>query len=211
VTARLLIANRGEIALRLVRAAQELELATVAVYSTDDAQCPHRFAADEAVALEQAGAAAYLDIDAIVAAAKRTGCTLVHPGYGFLSENAAFAAACVRHELTFVGAAPEVLELFGDKARARAFAREQGAPLAPGSSGPTSMADMQAFVKALPHGATAMIKAIAGGGGRGMRQVATIAQLEPAFARCSSEASKAFGNATLYIEQYVGHARHIEV
>jgi acetyl/propionyl-CoA carboxylase alpha subunit/acetyl-CoA carboxylase carboxyltransferase component len=211
VTARLLIANRGEIALRLVRAAQELELATVAVYSTDDAQCPHRFAADEAVALEQAGAAAYLDIDAIVAAAKRTGCTLVHPGYGFLSENAAFAAACVRHELTFVGAAPEVLELFGDKARARAFAREQGAPLAPGSSGPTSMADMQAFVKALPHGATAMIKAIAGGGGRGMRQVATIAQLESAFARCSSEASKAFGNASLYIEQYVGHARHIEV
>jgi acetyl/propionyl-CoA carboxylase alpha subunit/acetyl-CoA carboxylase carboxyltransferase component len=211
VKTRLLIANRGEIALRIARAAQELELAAVAIYSTDDLRSPHRFAADEAVALERAGAAAYLDIDAVVQAATRSGCTLVHPGYGFLSENAAFAAACARQGLTFVGPSPEVLELFGDKARARAFAHELRVPLARGTGGPTSLEDMRGFFHALPAGAKAMVKAVSGGGGRGMRLVESIEQLEPAYARCGSEASKAFGNAALYIEQYVGRARHIEV
>ncbi|MBC5767064.1 acetyl-CoA carboxylase family protein [Ramlibacter albus] len=208
---RLLIANRGEIALRIARAAQELQLPTVTVHSADDAKSPHRFAADQSVALQREGAAAYLDIDAIVRAAVDTGCTLVHPGYGFLSENAAFAAACERAGLTFVGPSPEVLELFGDKARARAFAREQGVALARGTAGPTSLEDMRGFFAALPAGSSAMVKAVAGGGGRGMRRVESAAQLDAAFARCSSEAAKAFGQSALYIEQYVAGARHIEV
>ena len=211
MTAKLLIANRGEIALRIARAAQESGLPTVAIYSTDDVDAPHRFFADEAVALAQAGSAAYLDAEAILRAGVQTGCTLVHPGYGFLSENAAFAAACARYRLTFVGPAPDVLDLFGDKARARAFAREHDVPLAPGSGGPTSLEDMRGFFKSLPAASKAIIKAVTGGGGRGMREVETAAQLDSAFARCASEASKAFGNAELYIEQYVANARHVEV
>ena len=211
IKAKLLIANRGEIALRIIRAAQEQGFATVAIYSSDDGASPHRFAADEAVALGASGAAAYLDIDAVVRAATLAGCALVHPGYGFLSENAAFAGAWARAGVTFVGPSPDVLELFGDKARARAFARDHGVPLAAGSGGPTSLDDMRGFFKSLRSGAMAMVKAVAGGGGRGMRKVESLAQLDHAFARCASEAAKAFGNEALYIEQYVRDARHIEV
>ena len=208
---KLLIANRGEIALRISLAAQELGLRTVSIYSLDDENSPHRFATDESIALKVAGVPAYLDIEAIVRVATQAGCTLIHPGYGFLSENAAFAVSCVHHGLTFVGPRAEVLELFGDKVRARAFAFEHGVPLAPGSSEPTSLDGMRSFFASLPLGSKAIIKAVAGGGGRGMREIEALAQMESAFVRCRSEASKAFGNDTLYIEQYVDDARHIEV
>ena len=209
--AKLLIANRGEIAIRIARAAREMGIATVAVFSPDDQGSPHRTAADEAVGLPVSGPAAYLDMQRLVAIARETGCSLVHPGYGFLSENAAFASLCEGAGLNFVGASPAVLELFGDKARARAFAQEQGVPLAPGTAGPTSAEDMRGFLKRLPAGARAIVKAVSGGGGRGLRIVGAAGEVDAAFARCAAEAGKAFGEEALYIEQYVEQARHIEV
>ena len=180
---RLLIANRGEIALRIARAATELGLDTVAIHATDDAASPHCRAADEAVSLDAQGPAAYLDIARVLRAASATGCTLVHPGYGFLSENAAFAAQCAERGLVFVGPSPEVLALFGDKSRARRFAIEHGVPVAPGTDGDTTLDAMRGFMASLRPGARAMIKAVAGGGGRGMRAIEDASQLEAAFAR----------------------------
>ena len=136
---KLLIANRGEIAIRIARAASEVGLASVAVYSEDDARSLHLRMADEAVALKGSGAAAYLDMDGVIAAAKDAGCDAIHPGYGFLSENAAFAAKCADAGLTFVGPRPDVLDRFGDKAKARALAAECGVPLLDGTSGATSL------------------------------------------------------------------------
>ncbi len=208
---KLLIANRGEIAVRIARTAAEMGCATVAVFSEDDAASLHTRKADEAVGLKGSGPAAYLDIAQVVAAAKAAGCDAVHPGYGFLSENAAFALACAAAGLTFVGPTPETLELFGDKGRARALAQQCGVPVLPGTDGPTSLKDAKAFFAGLGPGGAVMVKAVAGGGGRGMRPVMQPADLAAAYERCASEAKAAFGNGHLYLEQFLARARHIEV
>ena len=208
---KLLIANRGEIAVRIARTAAEMGLATVAVFSEDDAASLHTRKADEAVGLSGSGPAAYLDIAKVVTAATDAGCDAVHPGYGFLSENAAFARACTASGLTFVGPTPETLELFGDKGRARALAQQCGVPVLAGTDGPTSLDEAQAFMASLGAGGAVMVKAIGGGGGRGMRPVTQASELAAAFERCASEAKAAFGNRDLYVEQFLTRARHIEV
>ncbi|WP_397400420.1 carboxyl transferase domain-containing protein [Phenylobacterium sp.] len=204
----LLIANRGEIAVRIARTAAELGIVTMAVYSEDDAASLHTRKTDTAVGLKGSGPAAYLDIDQVVSAALASGADAVHPGYGFLSENAAFARACAVAGLTFVGPTPETLELFGDKGRARALAQQCRVPVLAGTDGPTTLEAAKAFLAA--HGPV-MVKAVAGGGGRGMRPATTLAELEQAFERCASEALSAFGNGDLYVERFLARARHIEV
>lgn len=208
---KLLIANRAEIAVRVARTAAEMGITTVAIHSEDDTASLHTRRADETVALKGSGPAAYLDMDQVVAAAKRTGCDAVHPGYGFLSENARFAATCAEAGLTFVGPQPNTLKLFGDKAHARALARQCGVPILPGTEGPTSLQQAQAFLESLGRGAAVMVKAVAGGGGRGMRPVVSANELASVFERCASEAKAAFGNGSLYVEQLLPMARHIEV
>ncbi|MES2032967.1 MAG: carboxyl transferase domain-containing protein [Pseudomonadota bacterium] len=204
---RVLIANRGEIAIRIARAAADLGLASVAVYAEDDAASLHVTAADEAVALKGSGPKAYLDIDGMIAAAKSAKCDAIHPGYGFLSENAAFARACAAAKITFVGPSPEALELFGDKAKARALAAKAKAPVLAGT-GPIDLAGAKAFFK---KNGPMMLKAVAGGGGRGMRAVRSEAEIEFALAACSREAQAAFGDGAVYAEWLVDQARHIEV
>ncbi len=205
-----LVANRGEIAIRIMRAAAEMGLRSVAVFSEDDAEALHTCKADEARALGGHGAAAYLDGEQIIAIAREAGCDAVHPGYGFLSENAGFAERCTAAGLIFVGPQPATLALFGDKARARALAESCGVPLLNGTSGPTSLEEAGAFLAALVPGGSLMIKAVAGGGGRGMRRVERPDELEESYQRCRSEAAKAFGNDAVYVEEFLGRARHIE-
>lgn len=208
---KLLIANRGEIAIRIARAASELGIETVAVYAAEDARSLHVRRADSAVALAGRGAAAYLDIDQVVSVAKREGCDAVHPGYGFLAENASFARALGRAGIIFVGPEAETIDLFGDKPRAKALARQAGVPVAEGTSAATSLEEAKAFFATLKPGQAALIKAVAGGGGRGMRIVSRAEDLEEAFSRCQSEAKAAFGEGSVYIEQLMPKARHIEV
>jgi acetyl/propionyl-CoA carboxylase alpha subunit len=210
-----LIANRGEIAIRIARAAADLAIATVAVYSEDDAASLHVRRADEAVALSGRGVPAYLDIAQIVHVARERGCDAIHPGYGFLSERAAFARACEAAGLTFVGPTPATLELFGDKARARAFVRETAGEraLLSGTFGDTSLDEARTFFateRAAGRSGIA-IKALAGGGGRGVRIVTDAAELDDAYARCRSEAGAAFGDDRAYVERYLAAARHVEV
>ena len=207
----LLIANRGEIAIRIARAAAELGIRTVAVYSSEDEHSLHVREADASFPLSVAGPAAYLDIPGIIAAAQATGCDAIHPGYGFLSENAAFARACREAGLIFVGPAPEILELFGDKTSARALALRCGVPVASGTEGPASIEQIRTFFASLPPGDGVMIKAVAGGGGRGMRAVTDPSGIEDAYARCQSEAQSFFGNGALYAERLLRQPRHIEV
>ncbi|MGO9607617.1 MAG: carboxyl transferase domain-containing protein [Candidatus Binataceae bacterium] len=207
----LLVANRGEIAIRVMRAAAELDIPTVAIFSEDDASSLHTRKADDARALRGKGAAAYLDIEQIVAAAKQAGCDAIHPGYGFLSENAAFARRCAEEGITFVGPRPEILDLFGDKIRARALAEKAHVPVLRGTTGATSLDDAKKFFASLGEGASMMIKAVAGGGGRGMRVVHRAEEIEEAHKRCQSEARAAFGNGDVYVEQLMPRARHIEV
>ncbi|CEJ11693.1 Biotin carboxylase [bacterium YEK0313] len=204
----ILIANRGEIAIRIARAARELGLATVGVHAADDAASLHTRYVDQARALPGEGAAAYLDQDAILAAARETGAAAVHPGYGFLSENADFAARCAAAGLIFIGPSSDALALFGDKISARRLAESAAVPVVPGTSRPTTLEEARSF--AATHGAV-MLKAIAGGGGRGMRAVQSLQEIDEAFARCSSEARQAFGNGDLYVEKLLPAARHIEV
>ena len=208
---KLLIANRGEIAIRIARAAGDAGLATVAIHSADDTQSLHLRAADAAYEIPGRGARAYLDIEAVIAAAKATGCDAIHPGYGFLSENAALARRCIEETIVFVGPSPEALDLFGDKAQAKALAKQCGVPIIEGTSGPTSLDEARAFLDSLGQGGAVMIKAIAGGGGRGMRVVDDAANLEEAYARCQSEAKAAFGSDGVYVERLIRNARHIEV
>ena len=208
---RLFIANRGEIAIRIARAASDLGIVAVAAYSPDDAGALHVERADEAVVLRGEGVRAYLDIGGLIAAAKAANCDAVHPGYGFLSENAAFARACAEAGLVFVGPSPETLEAFGDKGRARALAKNLGAPLVEGTDHATSLKEAAAFLAALGPGAAVMLKAVSGGGGRGMRVVDDPAKLEEAYARCRSEALAAFGSGELYVERLIRRARHVEV
>jgi len=207
----ILIANRGEIAIRIARAASELSVASVAVYPVDDAASLHVKAADKAVALPGAGARAYLDIEAIIAAAREAGCDAIHPGYGFLSENSAFARACAGAGIAFIGPSPEALDAFGDKAGARTLAAKKGVPVIAGTKGAASLADIAGFFATLPKDAAMMIKAVAGGGGRGLRVVRDAGEIEAAFAAAARESQAAFGDGALYAERLIERARHIEV
>ena len=214
--AGVLIANRGEIAVRIARTAAEIGLAAVAVYSEDDARSLHVLrAGGGAERLPGRGAAAYLDQEAILAAAERAKCDAVHPGYGFLSESAEFARRAAERGLIFVGPAPETLDLFGDKARARAFAERCAVPVLPGTGADGGLEAARAFLASLDaddgREGGVMIKAAAGGGGRGMRAVRTAEELDAAWPRCREEARRAFGRGDLYVELLVPRARHVEV
>ncbi len=207
----LLIANRGEIAIRVARTAAELGIETVAVHSRDDAGALHPRKADAAHALDGDGPAAYLDVAAMVAAARETGCDALHPGYGFLSEREDFAQACLDAGLVFVGPAPRTLALFGDKAAARAHAIRCGVPTLTGTDRATTLDEAREFLARLGPGGAIMLKAIGGGGGRGMRPVTDVEALGEAWARCASEAATAFGSDALYVERLLPRARHVEV
>ena len=207
----ILVANRGEIAIRVARAASDLGARAVMVFAANDAASLHVEAGDSAVALPGVGARGYLDIEAVVDAARRSGCDAVHPGYGFLSESAAFARACAAAGLTFIGPSPEALDALGDKARARALAIRAGVPVIAGSTGVVTADEALAFFEALPPGSAMMIKAVAGGGGRGMRVVRSAGEIEAAHASAAREAEGAFGQGGLYVERLMEPARHIEV
>ncbi len=209
---RVLVANRGEIAIRVAKAASALGMRSVGVYAPIDALSLHpRFTTDSRELKPTADPVrAYLDIEALLAIARETGCDCVHPGYGFLSENSRFAERCAAAGLTFVGPPHAVLALFGDKLRARALARSLGIPIVPGSTKALASA-AEAAELAGEIGYPVMLKAAAGGGGRGMRSVAGPGELAGAFARCRSEAEAAFGDGTLFLERRVGRPRHVEV
>jgi geranyl-CoA carboxylase alpha subunit len=207
----LLIANRGEIALRVLRTAHRLGLRTVAVYSTADADAPHVRLADRAVCIgAPAPADSYLNIPALLEAARRTGAQAVHPGYGFLAENAAFAQACRDAGLVFVGPSPEAIRAMGDKAGAKARMREAGVPCIPGWQGEDQSAE-RLLREAQAIGWPVMVKATAGGGGRGMRLVRSAAEFPEALRSAQSEARHAFGDATVLLERGVERPRHVEI
>jgi acetyl-CoA carboxylase biotin carboxylase subunit len=207
---RVLVANRGEIAVRIIRAAQALGIETVQVLSEADRDSAAARLADQAVVLGPAPSKlSYLDANLLLHAAKRTGCDALHPGYGFLSERAALATLCREHDITFVGPDPEVIDALGDKLRARAIAAEAGVPLVPGTD---SIADVKSAQRAAEDiGYPVVMKASAGGGGRGMFIARTPADLAGSFDKASTEALEAFGDGTLYMERFVGNARHVEV
>jgi len=208
---KLLVANRAEVAIRVLRAAADLGIATVAVHSEDDAAALHVRRADAVRVLAGRGARAYLELQGIVDAARESGCDAVHPGYGFLSERADFARACADAGLAFVGPPPAVLEQLGDKTRARRLATECGVPVLAGTNGPTSLEQARAFMAEQGGASGVMIKAVAGGGGRGMRVLRDESELEATLERCRSEANAAFGCADVYLERRVANARHVEV
>jgi len=206
---KLLVANRGEIALRIIRSARLFGLKTVAVYSAADAKSAHVGAADEAIAIGPAEAAkSYLDIAAIIAAAKQSGADAIHPGYGFLSERPEFARAAADAQIVFVGPRPEVMAALGDKVAARRIAVAAGVPVVPGIE-TAEISAARAF--AALAGFPILVKAAAGGGGRGMRIVAEAAQLESALEAAAREATAAFGDGRIFIEKYLAHPRHIEI
>jgi acetyl-CoA carboxylase biotin carboxylase subunit len=208
---RVLIANRGEIALRIIRACRKLNLETVAVYSQADDNCAHVWAADRAVRIGAAPPArSYLDQQAILQVALSTQCDAVHPGYGFLSERAEFAAKCQAERLTFIGPSPEAISAMGDKAEARRTAMRFGVPVVPGSEDAFKDAAM-ARQAADGIGYPVLLKALAGGGGRGMRVAPDAASFAALFAQASSEAEAAFGDGGIYIERFIPSVRHIEV
>ena len=207
---RVLVANRGEIAVRVIRALHELGVEAVAVYSTADRDGLHVRLADRAVCVGPPAAAdSYLRIPALVAAAETTGCEAVHPGYGFLSENPEFVRACADNDLVFVGPSADVMERMGDKARAKAELRAADVPLLPGTEGGASLADVRAAAAEL--GYPVLLKAVAGGGGKGMRLVRTPDALDAAFSTARSEAEAAFGDGALYLEKALVPARHVEI
>jgi pyruvate carboxylase len=209
---KLLAANRSEIAIRIFRAANELGLRTVAVHSREDRLALHRFKADEAylVGDGKGPVEAYLDIAGIVALAKAKGVDAIHPGYGFLSENPALARACAKAGITFVGPTPELLELLGDKTAARGLAISAGVPVLPGTEKPVKSA-AEAKKIAAEIGYPVMVKAAMGGGGRGMRVVREESELEARLEEAQSEARSAFGDASVFLEKFLAHARHLEV
>ncbi len=209
---KLLAANRSEIAIRIFRAGTELNLRTVAIYAQEDRFCLHRFKADEAyqVGEGKGPVAAYLDIDSIVAIAKERGVDAIHPGYGFLSENAQFARACAKAGITFVGPRPELLEMMGDKTAARALAKKINVPVLPGNEEAISDRD-EALKAAKEIGFPLIIKAAFGGGGRGMRVVQKASDLAPLLDEAQSEAERSFGNPAVFLEKYIPRAKHIEV
>lgn len=209
---KLMVANRSEIAIRIMRAATELGIRTVAIYAQEDRFCPHRFKADEAYELnkDKGPLGAYLDIEGIVALAKEKGVDAIHPGYGFLSENPQFAAACRKAGIIFVGPEPKVLEMMGDKTAARNVARKLGVPILEGTDEPVSKRS-EALAIAKKIGFPLIIKAAFGGGGRGMRIVREAKDLEKLLDEAQNEAARAFGNGAVFLEKFVGKAKHIEV
>ena len=207
---RILVANRGEVAVRVIRACRELGIETVAVYSTADRDALHVRLADRAVHIGPPPAAeSYLRIPSLVGAAEITGCEAVHPGWGFLAENADFARACEDNDLAFIGPRPETIELMGDKAQAKATVREAGIPLVPGSDGAVTLPQARAL--AAEVGYPLFLKASAGGGGRGMRLVSVPDELDPAFQAAAAEALAAFSDNSLYVERALVDARHVEI
>ena len=205
-------ANRSEIAVRIFRAGTELDLRTVAVFAQEDRFCIHRFKADEAyqVGSGKGPVAAYLDIESVIGIAKEKGVDAIHPGYGFLSENPAFARACEKAGIVWVGPRPELLDNMGDKTAARAMAQKVGVPVLPGTEDPvTDRAEAKKIAKKI--GFPLIIKAAFGGGGRGMRIVKTAAELEPLLDEAQGEAERAFGNSAVFLEKYIQNAKHIEV
>jgi acetyl-CoA carboxylase biotin carboxylase subunit len=210
VFTRVLVANRGEIAVRVIRALHELGIEAVAVYSTADEGALHTRLADRAVRIgPPAAAASYLNIPSVVAAAVTTGCEAVHPGYGFLAENPAFVAACVDNDLVFVGPDADVMARMGDKVQAKAELARAGVPLVPGTDHPTELAEARVVAGEL--GYPVLLKASAGGGGKGMRFVTSAEEIDRAFATASNEAFAAFGDGSLYVEKALVPARHVEV
>ena len=208
---KVLIANRGEIALRIQRACKELGIATVAVHSTADADAMHVRLADESVCIGPPPAAeSYLNIPRLLAACEITGADAVHPGYGFLSENARFAEILEEHQITFIGPTSEHIRVMGDKIAAKETAKRLGIPVVPGSDGPVT-SETEAMKVAKAMGFPVLIKAAAGGGGRGMKVARSAADLGLALSTARSEAKAAFGNDAVYIEKYLTTPRHIEV
>jgi acetyl-CoA carboxylase biotin carboxylase subunit len=207
---RVLVANRGEVAVRVIRALHELGVEAVAVYSTADAGSLHVRLADRAVCIGPPSATeSYLKIASLVAAAETTGCEAVHPGWGFLAENPAFVHACEDNDLVFVGPTAETMERMGDKAAAKVELGQAGVPLVPGTEGRTTLSEARA---AIPEfGYPVLLKAAAGGGGKGMRLVRAPEELDDAFAAASGEAKAAFGDGAIYVERAIAPARHVEV
>ena len=207
---RVLIANRGEIALRVLRACRELDIETVAVYSEADAEALHVQLATQAVCIGPAKAAdSYLNQDALLTVAKATGCDGLHPGYGFLSENADFADACAREGITFIGPSGDTIRKAGSKSAARDIMRAAGVPVTPGSDGPVSSVE-DALAAAERVGYPVLLKASAGGGGRGIRRCDSAEALPAAYAEAKAEARACFGNDEMYLEKLVLNPRHIE-
>jgi acetyl-CoA carboxylase, biotin carboxylase subunit len=211
---RVLIANRGEIAVRVIRACRELGLPTVAVYSDCDRGARHVRDADQAVHIGPSQASeSYLNIPKVIDAAQRTGADAVHPGYGFLAENAAFARACAAAGLTFIGPAPDAIKLMGSKTGARDVAIRAGVPVVPGTESPldASASDTEILEAGARVGYPLMVKAVAGGGGKGMRMVESAGALLNAVRTARSEAGSAFGDSAVYFERRITHPRHIEI
>ena len=208
---KVLIANRGEIALRIIRACRELGVATVAVHSTADSNALHVRFADESVCIGPPPSKdSYLNVPALLSAAEITRADAIHPGYGFLSENAEFADVCQKCQITFIGPRPEHIRLMGNKVRARDAAKAAGLPLLPGSPGVLKSAqEAEALAKEI--GYPVILKAAAGGGGRGMKIVREPRAIAQAFATASAEAVNAFSNGDMYLERYVEKPRHIEI
>ncbi len=208
---KILIANRGEIALRILRACREMGIRAVIAHSTADTDSLPVRLADESICIGPPDArSSYLNIPSIISAAEITDSEAIHPGYGFLSENPPFAEICRACGITFIGPSPEAIRLMGDKAQAREMAKHAGAPVVPGSEGPLAGVD-EAQALADSMGYPVMVKAAAGGGGRGMRIVREREDLARAFATCQAEAGAAFGSSDLYLEKFVEEARHVEV
>jgi len=207
---RVLVANRGEIAVRVIRALHELGVEAVAIYSTVDRDALHVRMADHAVCVGPPPASeSYLRIPSVVAAATTTGCEAVHPGYGFLAENPAFVEACVDNELVFVGPPADVMALMGDKISAKRAMRDADVPIVPGTEGATSSDDVRAAAAEI--GFPILLKATAGGGGKGMRLVQSENELDDAFRMAAGEAEAAFGDGTMYVEKALVPARHVEI
>jgi acetyl-CoA carboxylase biotin carboxylase subunit len=207
---RVLVANRGEIAVRIIRALHELGVEAVAVYSTADTDALHVRLADDAVCLGPPSAAeSYLLIPSVIAAAETTGCEAVHPGYGFLAENSAFATACAENDLVFVGPSAAVMDALGDKAQAKVEMRAAGVPLVPGSDAVSSLDEVRETAEQV--GYPVLLKATAGGGGKGMRLVHSPDELKASFHAATVEAEAAFGDGSLYLEKAISPARHVEI
>jgi len=207
---RVLVANRGEVAVRVIRALHELGIEAVAVYSTADADSMHVRLADRAICIGPPAATdSYLRIPNVVAAATTTGCEAVHPGWGFLAENPAFVSACEENDLVFIGPDADVMARMGDKTEAKAEMRAAGVPLVPGTERATTVAEAKRAADDV--GYPVLLKASAGGGGKGMRVVSAPAELEDAYASASNEAQAAFGDGSLYVEKVVRPARHVEI
>jgi acetyl-CoA carboxylase, biotin carboxylase subunit len=210
VFGRVLIANRGEVAVRVIRACQEVGIETVAIFSTADRDALHVRLADQSVHIGPPPPAdSYLKIPSVIAAATTTRCDAVHPGWGFLAENAAFAAACEDNDLVFIGPRPETIETMGDKVAAKAAVADAGLPLVPGSNGAAALEDARLLAEEV--GFPVLLKAAAGGGGRGMRLVESAEELEGAYRTAASEAQAAFSDGSLYVEKAVVGARHVEI